>query len=96
MLKQLSEMKTPTSCQLCHMGHMHQHVVTITRWMDVDLVLVPGVAVSVCDICGAVIQNDAVEQWISTLLDESERARTSKQRLIEGLLILPVTRGMPN
>lgn len=96
MLKPIVETKEVTHCTQCHMGHMHKHVVTLTRWVDINLVLVPGVAISVCDICGAVNQNEAVERWISTLLDERSDRDSSSKRIVEGLLILPVTRGKPN
>lgn len=96
MLKQFAEVHREGNCPRCHMGHLRVRLMTVTRWLESELVIVPGVAVTVCDICGTVVENEDVEEWLTTLLDQVDSRRRQKKRMIEGLLILPVSRGEPH
>lgn len=78
------------------MGQMREKKVTVTRWLEEELLIIPGVKVMICDICGSVEENEKVENWISTLLRDVTRSTERKKRLVDGLLILPVSRNVPN
>ncbi|GAB4468943.1 MAG: hypothetical protein Kow00124_03690 [Anaerolineae bacterium] len=92
-----SDVSRPEHCDVCHIGTLHPRRTTYTRWMDGRLIIVPNIAIFVCDMCGEVTTDDESIRLLEDLLGAEDEVIHGDERPVEAfdptLVISPNRRG---
>lgn len=65
-------------CDICHIGTRHEHRTSYVYWLDGTLIIMPGTATWVCDVCNDTIYDrDQIVRFgmlLGIQIDESREA----------------------
>lgn len=67
-------------CTVCHIGLLHLRRVTYTRMMDHHLLILPNMAVWLCDVCGEFSYDPEAMRRLHMLLGMTASASAAERR----------------